>query len=158
MRKQKRPARPANVVACYILQIEDWDWSYSFGVNDPRYDERPYSDFRHMQVRAQVMLPTKLKAKAATAELTFMPDVSRSRIEAKVEQHPLGVGYLDIRGSKITGGFSMTADVLGPLMQMLLAGRLRFLVLDGMTMRYGKARIRHYRFEESIVLEEYPDH
>jgi hypothetical protein len=32
-------------------------------------------------------------------------------------------------------------------MQMLLAGRFYFLVLDGAIMRYSKARIRRYRFE-----------
>ncbi|MHC2435304.1 hypothetical protein [Bradyrhizobium sp. USDA 4451] len=154
----KRIVRPEDAVSCYIREIKGWDWSYSFGVNDPRYDDRPYSAFRHMQVRAQVLLPTKVKAKAEMAELTFMPDVPPSRIEAKAEKHPLGVGYLDLRAGRLTGGFSMTADALGPLMQMLLAGRFRFLVLDGATMRYGKARIRHYRFEERIILEEYPDH
>lgn len=158
MRKSKRRVRLEDQVSCYILEIKDWDWSYSFGVNDPRHDDRPYSDFRHMQVRAKVLLPSKLRTKAEMAELTFMPDVPPSRIETKVEQHPLGVGYLDLHGGRLTGGFSMTADVLGPVMQMLLAGRFRFLVLDGASMCYGKARIRHYRFEEKIELEDYPDH
>jgi hypothetical protein len=90
MPKPKRGEKPEDAVSCYILEIKGWDWSYSFGVNDPRYDDRPYSDFRHMQVRAQVLLPTKVKAKAEIAELTFMPDVPPSRIEAKAEKHPLG--------------------------------------------------------------------
>lgn len=42
-------------------------------------------------------------------------------------------------------------------MQMLLAGRFKYIVLDGETMHYRKARIRHYRFETQIVLDEYPD-
>ncbi|MET4175919.1 hypothetical protein ABIB99_007035 [Bradyrhizobium sp. LA6.1] len=154
--RAKRRVRPEDAVSCYILEIKNWDWSYSFGLNDPRYDDRPFGDFRYMQIRAEVLLPTKVKAKAAMAELTFMPDVPPSRVEAKAEQRPLGVGYLDLHGGTLTGGFSMTADALGPVMQMLLAGRFRFLVLEGVTMRYGKFRIRHYRFEEKLDLDAAP--
>lgn len=51
----------------------------------------------------------------------------------------------------------MAADALGPVMQMLVAARFKFIVLDGETMRYRKARIRHYRFETKLILEDYPD-
>jgi hypothetical protein len=108
-------------------------------------------------VRAEVLLPSKLKLKAATAELTFMPDVSASTLEKKPERHPLGVGYIDLREAMLTGGFSMASDALVPVMRMLVAGRFRYIVLDGETMRYRKARIRRYRFETQIALDEYPD-
>jgi hypothetical protein len=156
MRRPKRHARPEESVSCYILQIEDWDWSYSFGANDPRYEERPYRDYRHLVVRAKVLLPSKLKGKTETAELTFMPHVLKSDLE-KREHRPLSVGYIDLREAKLTGGFSMAADAIGPVMQVLLAGRLKYIVLDGETVRYRKARIRHYRFEPRIELEDYPD-
>lgn len=154
---RKRAARPEVLTCTYILQIENWDWSYSFGVNDPRYDDRPYSDYRHMVVRAKVLLPSRLKLKAELAELTFMPDVNASNLEKKPERHPLGVGYIDFRDARLTGGLSMAADALGPVMQMLVAGRFRYIVLDGETMRYRKARIRHYRFETQLNLEDHPD-
>ncbi|MBK3665079.1 hypothetical protein JJE66_28085 [Bradyrhizobium diazoefficiens] len=142
---------------CYILQIEDWNWSYSFGVNEPRYNGRTYGDYRHIVVRAEVLLPSKLKLKARTAELTFMPDVQLANIEQKREHRPTGVGYIDVREARLTGGFSMSADALGPVMQMLVAGRFKYIVLDGERLRYRKARIRNYRFETQIALDEYPD-
>jgi len=49
VRKKERRVRPADAVFCYILQLEDWAWSYSFGVTDPRYDGQRYH--RHMLVR-----------------------------------------------------------------------------------------------------------
>lgn len=54
--------------ATYIVEIQDWDWSYSFGVNAARYDERPYSDYRHMLVTGKILLPTRLQVKAEAAE------------------------------------------------------------------------------------------
>ncbi|WP_128957139.1 hypothetical protein [Bradyrhizobium zhanjiangense] len=32
--RSKRRIRPEDAVSCYILEIKDWDWSYSFGAND----------------------------------------------------------------------------------------------------------------------------
>ncbi|MGW1425759.1 hypothetical protein ACWAT4_37155 [Bradyrhizobium manausense] len=157
MPKTKRRASPAEAVSCYIIQIVDWDWSYSFGINDPRYDDRPYSDYRHLVVRAKLLLPSKLKSKAQTAELTFMPDVQHHPPIKEHDQRPLGVGYIDLRDVGIIGGFSMAADALGPVMQMLVAGRFKYIVLDGEPLRYRKARIRHFRFETRIELDEYPD-
>ncbi|UFW90489.1 hypothetical protein BjapCC829_18915 [Bradyrhizobium barranii] len=143
--------------ATYIVEIQDWDWSYSFGVNAARYDERPYSDYRHMLVTGKILLPTRLKTKADTAELTFMPDVQLFDFDPKHERKPQGVGYIELRYNRVTGGFSMAIDALHSVMQMLLAGRFKYLVLDGEAMRYRKARIRHYRFETKLDLADYPD-
>lgn len=154
---RKRTARPEVLTCTYILQIDNWEWSYSFGVNDPRYDDQPYSDYRHMVVRAKVLLPSKLKLKAELAELTFMPDVSASDLDTKPDRHPVGVGSIDLRDAGIAGGFSMASDALDPVMQMMVAGRFKFIVLEGEKMRYRKPRIRHYRFETQLNLEEYPD-
>ncbi|MCC8978308.1 hypothetical protein [Bradyrhizobium acaciae] len=51
----------------------------------------------------------------------------------------------------------MAADALGPVMQMLIGGRFKFIILDGESMNYRKARIRHYRFEPRMELDDYPD-
>lgn len=152
---RKRHARPEDSIAYYIVEIEDWDWSYSFGVNADRYDKRPYSDYRHMVVAGKVLLPSKLRSKAEAAELTFMPDARLSYLDQ--EYRPLGVGYLNVRDIRVTGGFTMATDALDSVMRMLLAGRFKYLVLDGEAVRYRKARIRHYRFESKLDLAEYPD-
>lgn len=46
MARERRSVGTQNVSATYIVQIGAWDWSYSLGVNDPRYDSRSYSDHR----------------------------------------------------------------------------------------------------------------
>jgi hypothetical protein len=40
-----------------------WDWSISFGVNDPCHDNRSYSDHRHMKVQETVILPSRMSGK-----------------------------------------------------------------------------------------------
>jgi hypothetical protein len=57
----------------------------------------------------------------------------------------------------VTGGFTMAIDALDSVMRMLLAGRFKYLVLDGEAMRYRKAHIRHSRFETQIDPADYPD-
>jgi hypothetical protein len=91
------------------------------------------------------------------AELTFMPHVPQSHLEERHEQRRLGVGYIELRQAKLIGGFAMAADALGIVTQMLLVERLKYIILDGEAMRYRKARIRHYRFEPRIELEDYWD-
>ena len=98
----------------YIVQITDWDWSYSFSVNVHKWDDRRYSDYRHLLVRGNVLLPGSLKAKAETAELTFMPDVREADFEPGDREPPRGVGHLNIQNRLLSGGFSTAADALEP--------------------------------------------
>jgi hypothetical protein len=51
----------------------------------------------------------------------------------------------------------MAADALDPVMQMLLADRVNYVVMHGESMRYRKALIRHYQLVSQLDPEEYPD-
>ena len=104
MAKQKRRGRPTLEVSYYIMQIADWDWSYHFGVNAARHDDRPYSDYRHLLLRGRVLLPSKLKPKVERVELTFLPNVSPADLEERNGQRPISVGYLHVHAKDLTGG------------------------------------------------------
>jgi hypothetical protein len=54
---RRQSVRPQVLSSTCIMQIEDWDWSYSFGVNADRYDKRPYSDYRHMVLMGTFCFP-----------------------------------------------------------------------------------------------------
>ena len=157
MAKKKQRGRPVLSMEYYIVQITEWDWSYSFSVNVPKWDDRRYSDYRHLLVRGNVLLPSSLKAKAETVELTFMPDVREADFEAGDRAPPRGVGHLNIHDRLLSGGFSMAADALEPVIQMLLAGRVKYIVMHGESIRYRKAIIRHYQLVSQLDPEEYPD-
>src|SRR5882672_1937117 len=60
MAKTKPRGCPEPSTSYYILQITDWDWSYHFGVNAVRHDDRRYFDRRHLLV----LRPSKLRQKA----------------------------------------------------------------------------------------------
>jgi hypothetical protein len=157
MAKTKRRSRPEPSTSYYILQITDWDWSYHFGVNAARHDDRRYSDYRHLLVRGKVFRPSALRQKAEPVEVTFFPDVSQAALEERGGERPLSVGYLQIHENVLTGGISMATDALGLVMQMLIAGRFNYLVLYGEPMRYRRARIGSYHFETQLNPEDYPD-
>jgi hypothetical protein len=157
MAKKKQRGRPVLSMEYYIVQITDWDWSYSFSVNVPKWDDRRYSKYRHLRARGNVLLPSSLKAKAETAELTFMPDVRAADFEPGDRAPPRGVGHLNIHNRLLSGGLSMAADALEPVMQMLLADRVKYVVMHGESMRYRKALIRHYQLVSQLDPEEYPD-
>jgi hypothetical protein len=72
MAKRKRRDLPSRAYVTYVVQITDFDWSYSFGLDSASYDDRRYSDFRRLQIRGSV-LPAELKLRAPSADLTFLP-------------------------------------------------------------------------------------
>jgi hypothetical protein len=157
MAKLKRRGRPELSTSYYILKITDWDWSYHFGVNAARHDDRPYSDYRHLLVRGEVLRPSKLRQKAEAVEVTFLPDVSQADLEERGGALSLSVGYLQVHNKIPTGGISMATDTLGLVMQMLIAESFKFIVLYGDPMRYRQARIRSYHFETQLNPNDYPD-
>jgi hypothetical protein len=90
-------------------------------------------------IRGRVLLPAKLKLKAETAELTFLPDIRSADLGQRGEPRPRAVGHLNIHEGTLTGGLSMAAEALGSVMHMLLAGRLNYIESDGEPMRYCQA-------------------
>jgi hypothetical protein len=88
-RRKSRPGRPRIEFASYVLEIKEWDWSFSFGVNEMPNRDGPYSDFRHLHLRGNLVCPNRIKAE--NVELTFLPDHDLN--EDKRERHePKAVG------------------------------------------------------------------
>lgn len=155
--KKKRRGRPQLAMVDYVVQITDWDWSYSFGLNSAPHDNRRYNDYRHLLIRGRLLLPTPLMLKAEIAELTFLPDVRPEDIEPRGEHQPRAVGHLNINRGMLTGGLSMATEALDSVMRLLLAGRLNYLELHGEPMRYRHALIRSYQLAKQLNPDDYPD-
>jgi len=83
--------------------------------------------------------------------------------EAKRDRPPPpGVGSLNIRASKadplrLLGYLSMPKDVLEPVLQMLIAGRFKFVLMDGERMRWHSCHIRHFEFTAQYNEPDYPE-
>lgn len=56
----------------------------------------------------------------------------------------------------LQGLFPMPSDALPPVLTMLTAGRLRYVVMSGAKMRYGHARIQSFRLEMDLDEDDLP--
>lgn len=149
----KRKSRPAASFGYYLVEIADWHWSYNFGLVSERFAERHFEEYRHLRVRGRLACPKTITCKAV--ELIFLPDV---RPEDLVPQGKLpglddrpppgGVGSLHLSGKTLIGHLELPKDALDPVLQMLQAGRLHYVALDGQAIRYNKCMIRHYEIKE----------
>jgi hypothetical protein len=161
MPRKKQRRSSAFQIAYYHVEITDWDWDYSFSANAMKNEDLCYADYRHLQIRGRVLRPRK--SKAETAELIFFPKPGLAELERQRDDpRPISVGTMNMEGTKatgmrLTGYISMPADALGPVLQMLIAGRYKYVLLDGEPMRYRKAFIRHYYFTGQYNDEDYPD-
>jgi hypothetical protein len=160
MPRKKRP-RKELTPAYYNVEITGWDWDYSFSANVPRYEDRRFADYRHLHIHGRLLRPRKLNVE--TVELIIFPNIEPADMEQRPdEQPPRGVGSLGVEGRKsegtrLVGYLSMPADAIGPVLQMLLAGRFKYVLLDGEHMRWRKALIRHYEFTAQYNDADYPD-
>ena len=82
--------------------------------------------YRHLLIRGNVLLPGSAKTKVESVELTLMPDVSDAGFEPADKGPPRAVGHLYVR------------------MQMLLADRLKYVVMHGEPIRHRRALIRYH--------------
>jgi hypothetical protein len=138
-----------------------WEWDLSFGVNVPKYEDWQYSDYRHLQIHGTLLRPRKLKVE--TVELTVIPNIGPAEMEPRHDRPPLrAVGSLSVDGKKsegtrLVGYLSMPTGALGPVLQMLIAGRFKYVLMDGEVMRWRKALIRNYRLTAEHDEADYPD-
>ena len=89
MPKKRRRKQAQTDPISYLVEIENWDWSYSFGINDPKHFDDPYSEYRHLQIVGRLLRPSSVTAQ--TVELTLIPDVRLNEINPRdVKPHAVG--------------------------------------------------------------------
>jgi hypothetical protein len=71
-RKKRRVRKAHAETISYIIEIKDWDWEFSFGINAMKDRADPYLDFRHLELRGTLLRPSEIKTDKV--ELTFLPD------------------------------------------------------------------------------------
>lgn len=150
--KLRRRKHSVELPTCYVLAIRRWGWSYSFGINPIVREPDPYMEFRHLTIHGPLIAPRNLKDQEA--EITIIPDqdldaaVRRQRIEK-----PLAIGSLGRnRGmSGLQGYLSLPRDALSTLLVMLVAERLKFVLLHGARIGRGGARLHSYRLSEAVT-------
>src|SRR5262249_27356545 len=149
-RKIKRKLRQT---VYYVVEIENWDWSYSFGLDTTRRREEPYMEFRHLEIKGKLLRPQNIKAEAV--ELTLLPDFHLKQ-ENRSQNEPHAVGSISVSGGMGYILLSMPVDTLDPILQMLIAGKTRYVIMRGAPLRYREALIEHYSLNTTLDDEDLP--
>lgn len=128
VRKKTRRRNPPEEFVDYVVEIESWDWSYWLALNTLRDPLDPYHEHRHLQIKGRMLRPTGLKTDRV--EVSLFPTTSLEE-ERRKELKPLALGALKAYPDRIDASIGIPSDALAPILQMLIAGRLKFVVMRG---------------------------
>ncbi|MCA1398410.1 MULTISPECIES: hypothetical protein [unclassified Bradyrhizobium] len=146
---KKRPRRkPREEIVDYVLAIEDWDWGYSFSLNSERQPIDPYDEFRHLQIKGRLLRPAGQKTDRAEISLLPSSDLEEER---RRDLHPIALGSLHVTQDAILGNIGIPRDALTPILQMLIAGRFRFVLMRGTRFRHRSAKVNSLRLETKLT-------
>ena len=145
--------RKEDELASYLIQIREWEWGFSFGVGNRRFNDGPYMDFRHLHLRGKLIVPSGIKTE--TVEVILMPNSLQTNGRYDIAE-PSSVGSVSISSGRFEALLTMPCDALVPVLQMLIAERFRFIDLRGGRMRYRSAKIKSYRLEMNMDEDDMP--
>lgn len=133
----------------YLVRLERFEPSYSFYLNQDRYQERDgvYSEYGHQTIHGKLIAP---EIKGVTAvEVTVMADRSkdRERFPKSPDYSPIAVGDARLVNGILQINLSVPFQALCMLMPALIAGQIEMLAASGKKLKYREARITGMRFE-----------
>ncbi|WP_051380639.1 hypothetical protein [Bradyrhizobium sp. WSM1743] len=146
--KKKRRRKPREEIVDYVVAIEDWDWGYSFSLNLERQPIDPYDEFRHLQVRGRLLTPSGLKADRAEISLLPSSDLEEER---RKDLKPIALGSLHVTEDAILGNIGIPWDALTAIMQMLIAGKFKYVLMRGARFRHRSAKLNSLRLETKLT-------
>lgn len=143
----RRPQHTAKATH-HAFEIDDWDWTFSFGVNDPGDIDGPYWDYRHLELRCNVLGTLSKKVVKATLHLLSLHDLNDT--EARRKHEPNGVGVLELRKGRLDGSLYLPFDVLATALQMMIADRWRFAFVGADAFLSGRSTVKSYRLQHAL--------
>jgi hypothetical protein len=124
-----------------------------FGVAiNTAWSDGPYDDFRHLEISGKLLRPTSINA--GTVEITGFPDHRLSESDERSRRTPKAVGVISHRAGEYSAHLHLPADAFGLVLQMMIAGRYRYVVIEAEKSFRGEALVRHFRFAGSISAED----
>lgn len=152
-RKRSRRTQKVDRPVQYVIAIETWEWSFSFGVNKMRQFDDPYSDYRHLQISGPLKRPAM--SKITSASITLLPEIRLNESERQ-KDHSQHVGSIDARGNDFSVLLSIPADALPSIVAAFHAGQLQYLVMEGDKLRYGHGLVTHFRLDRMVDYDDEP--
>ena len=150
---KKRRRAPKDEYVRYLVAIEDWDWSYSFGLAGTKDSLDPYMEHRQLGITGKLLHPTN--PSIAAVELWLLPrgDLDEDQRE---NDTPTSVGRLSLHDRRLTGLLPIPKDSLTPLLQMLIADRFRFVDLGAARLRHRQALVTSFSLATHIDADDMP--
>lgn len=137
-RKEEAPVR-------HVIEFTDWEFDYMFGIDPPgKFSDGPYMDYRHLNAKGKLLRPLNLHPDFA--EVTLFPDHRLSDVEVRRKHEPEFVGVISHWGKDYRVNLHFPADIFGHILQMLIAGRYRYVVIDAVKSNRGEALVQSFRF------------
>jgi len=152
-RRKRRGSRGRDDPIYYVVEVAEWEWSLMFGVNQRPDRDGPYSDYRHLNLRGNLLYPARVKAREV--EVTLMPD-RRLNAGERERDEPHSIGSLRLYRGYLQVLLPMPLDALTSILQIACADRLRYLVITGDRLRYGHGLVRMYRLQRMIDKDDLP--
>jgi hypothetical protein len=153
-RRTKRLRAPSrDEYVRYIVADENWDWSYSLGVDDRKDTMDPYMEHRHLVLRGKLLRPMNPSVKSVELWLLPRGDLDQDR---RKDDQPTAVGSLRLDDGKLTALLPIPKDSLRPIMQMLISDRFKFADMGGAKLRHHQALVTSFSLETHIDADDMP--
>jgi hypothetical protein len=138
-KKKRRIGRPRDERVQHVIEIQDWHWDYMFGLGiKSTWSHEPYSDFRHLNISGKLLRPASINA--GTVKVTGFPDYRLSESDERSRHTPKAVGAISHRAGEYSANLHLPADAFGLVLQMMLAGKYRYVVIEAEKSYRGEAR------------------
>jgi hypothetical protein len=158
-RSRKQPgrrsaaARRAKSASTTSSRSKTGTWGYSFSLNTQRQPVDPYNEYRHLQITGKLLQPSGMKSDKV--EMSLLPSFDMG-VKQRKDFKPIALGSLDAYPDRIDGHVGIPQDALPPILQMLIAGQFRFMLLRGSKFRYRSARLHSLRLEMKLSEDDMP--
>jgi hypothetical protein len=113
----------------------------------------PYHEHRHLQVKGRLLRPTGLKTDRV--EVSLFPSINLEEARRK-DLKPIAVGAIEAYPERLDANLGIPSDALAPILQMLIAGRFKFVVMRGAKFRYRSARLHSFSLGASLGEDDLP--
>jgi hypothetical protein len=156
---RKKIYNAAEQFCSYLVKILDWTPSYSLHLKTNKViSEGPYWDHCSLDIQGEFMAPKKVVG--GQVKVCFL--ASREMDEAlsnpdDYKAKPKSLGGLSSRGENSDYLGSLPYSAFGHTLNMLQAGKYKYVAFHGKVLRYGKADIKSIYFMFDYEPDNYID-
>ena len=145
------------VYGSYIVEVADWETSYSFTVNrDDRFFVGSYREHLHLEIKGILRYPFKFDGKEIRVLLLGDRKLKEIMVGAKyLEPQPQSIGGLTIRGEHRDFSAFIPIDMVPVVSSLLQDKQVRFISMSGTALFRGSASINWINFMRDFDPEEW---